>query len=256
MNNLDKTLAEKIIKLHHVYTNMISRCYSPSNKNYKNYGGRGIYVCDEWKDDQFSFIEWAIFEGGYEIGLSNDRENNDGPYSPDNCRFTTAKVQNNNRRDNAYVKKSDGSIVPVRDFCQEMGITKEAYYQRRKNGLPIDMTRRPLNKKIIDSTGKDWTLKEMSEYFQIPYRTLQDRWRLHPEYTFEELTRSNETQSIHDPRCSIVKDEDGQILTLRQFANKYNIAVNCIRHRFYRGIRNPKHLKMPSDRTVRKPKLD
>ncbi len=74
-----------------------SRCYSPSAVGFRNYGGRGICVCDEWLNDCAEFCRWAV-ANGYVPGLDIDRRNNDGPYSPDNCRFVTRRQNSFNRR--------------------------------------------------------------------------------------------------------------------------------------------------------------
>lgn len=77
-----------------------NRCYNPNTKYYPDYGGRGIKVCDEWMDKEHgisNFIKWS-YENGYKEGLSIDRIDNDGDYTPENCRWTTASVQMFNRR--------------------------------------------------------------------------------------------------------------------------------------------------------------
>jgi len=91
-------------KLNYIWTAMKERCFNPNNKSYDNYGGRGITVCDEWKNDYAAFSKWSK-ENGYREGLTLDRINNDGGYSPDNCRWTTYKVQSNNRRPRRWAKK-------------------------------------------------------------------------------------------------------------------------------------------------------
>lgn len=76
------------------------RCYNPNDSGYKNYGGRGIKVCEEWLDKETgfkNFYNWSI-NNGYREDLSIDRINNDGNYEPTNCRWTTRKIQNNNTR--------------------------------------------------------------------------------------------------------------------------------------------------------------
>lgn len=84
-------------KLYHIWQSMKERVFNIKDKAYKNYGGRGITVCNEWKNDFMSFYNWSI-ENGYKEGLSIDRINNDGNYEPLNCRWTTRNIQNRNIR--------------------------------------------------------------------------------------------------------------------------------------------------------------
>lgn len=84
-------------KLYDVFIHIISRCFDSKNTSYKNYGGRGITVCDEWKNNYILFKQWAL-ENGYEEGLTVDRINNNGDYSPENCRLVSPKIQNINKR--------------------------------------------------------------------------------------------------------------------------------------------------------------
>lgn len=82
--------------LYKIYKAMKERTMKEYNKRYKNYGGRGIKICDEWLNDFKAFYEWAI-NNGYKEGFTIDRVDVNGNYEPPNCRWVTWKKQENNR---------------------------------------------------------------------------------------------------------------------------------------------------------------
>lgn len=83
-------------RVYRIWNGMRTRCNNPNSKDYRKYGERGIKVCDEWNDFK-TFQIWAV-QNGYSDNLSIDRIDNDNGYSPDNCRWADAFVQNSNRK--------------------------------------------------------------------------------------------------------------------------------------------------------------
>lgn len=104
------------------------RCRNPKNDNYPRYGAKGIDVCKEWDDFQ-AFYDWSM-ANGYKDGLTLDRIDNDGPYSPGNCRWATMKEQSNNKRNNIKVL-FDGELIGIEEAIKRSGITKSVFHSRR-----------------------------------------------------------------------------------------------------------------------------
>ena len=89
-------------RLYRIWRGMKDRCTNPTNKGYPSYGGRGITICEEWLDNFEAFYAWAM-ANGYDPNAPRyqctiDRIDNDGNYSPSNCRWTTMATQNKNKR--------------------------------------------------------------------------------------------------------------------------------------------------------------
>ena len=115
-------------KLYMVWGSMIQRCVNPKNKGYENYGARGIDVCDEWKTDYSIFEAWAM-NNGYKEGLLLDRQDNDKSYGPENCRWVTRVVQNNNRRSCRYLPVR-GQMLSIAQAAKILGVNKDTLRHR------------------------------------------------------------------------------------------------------------------------------
>lgn len=118
-----------------IYYNMRSRCYNENTPKYKNHGGRGIGMCDEWlgKNGLINFYNWSM-SNGYSEELTLDRIDNDGNYEPNNCRWTNYGEQNRNKRDNVYIT-INGVTKIMQDWANEYGISESTIHSRIEKGL-------------------------------------------------------------------------------------------------------------------------
>lgn len=112
-----KEVNKEKLHLYHVWHSMKTRCYNKNHKAYYRYGGRGIIVCDEWKNSFKAFQKWAQ-QSGYKIELSIDRINNDGNYEPSNCRWATQEEQMNNMSRNKLFEYK-GQIYTLMQLSKE-----------------------------------------------------------------------------------------------------------------------------------------
>lgn len=124
--------------LHRTWSNAKSRCYDANSTPFKDYGGRGITFCEEWKNSFQAFYDWAM-ANGYKHGLTLDRIDNNKGYSPDNCRWATMKEQSNNRRSNKYLEFR-GETRTVSQWSEITGIHNDTILKRLKHGWSVDKT--------------------------------------------------------------------------------------------------------------------
>lgn len=125
-------------RLYNIWGCMVQRCYNSNTPCYNLYGGRGITICDEWRRDFRSFYDWAMTHG-YKDDLTIDRIDNDKGYSPDNCRWITAKEQGNNRSTNRYLD-FNGERHTISEWGKLLGIDSETISSRLRRGWSIEKT--------------------------------------------------------------------------------------------------------------------
>ena len=133
-------------RLSKILNSMKERCYKQSHPAYKNYGGRGITICDEWMDGKNghnNFVAWALSHG-YNDDLSIDRIDNNGNYDPSNCRWSTAKRQNRNTRVTRYIDYK-GSRMCIADVADITGINASTLRSRIKYGWSNDRLFSPVD---------------------------------------------------------------------------------------------------------------
>lgn len=123
-------------RLFEIWCRMRERCTNPAKDHYDRYGGRGIKVCNEWMKDFVPFKEWAL-ANGYQDNLSIDRIDNDGDYSPDNCRWATQSEQCRNRS-NTVKLTHNGETKPLADWSELYGVKYKLAHERYKKGWPFE----------------------------------------------------------------------------------------------------------------------
>jgi len=124
---------------------MRNRCTSPNSPAWEDYGGRGITVCERWLNSPANFIaDMGPRPPGYEL----DRIDNDGPYSPENCRWTTRRINDRNRRSNVYLE-AFGERKTKAEWCEQFGIATDTLSLRiSKQGLSVEEAlTRPIKEK-------------------------------------------------------------------------------------------------------------
>lgn len=142
---INKTHGMSDTGLYEAWSHMKQRCLNPNDRNYHNYGGRGIAVCDEWMAFD-PFKEWSL-KNGYSPSLSLDRIDNDKGYYPENCRWADRKTQTNNRRNTIYIT-AYGKTLPCAEWARKTGIPTNTLRGRIMSGWTSeDAVSKPVKRK-------------------------------------------------------------------------------------------------------------
>lgn len=151
---------QKNTKLYKVWVGMRARCRNKTDRLYKYYGGRGISVCDLWKE-YLPFMVWA-YSNGYSENLEIDRIDNDGNYSPENCRIVTSKINNNNKRNNIRIR-AFGEEKTAYDWSvdKRCNVKQRLLTERIRLGMPPEKAITMINTHIRTSryTGVSYNNK-------------------------------------------------------------------------------------------------
>lgn len=132
---LSETVRDRMIKhghsqerLYRIWSKMIKRCHYTKDKDFPNYGGRGIAVCHEWKNDINIFSEWSNLNG-YKENLTIDRIDNDKGYCPENCRWVTREFNNSNKRNVINISINDITDT-LTGWANRINIPRKRLYKR------------------------------------------------------------------------------------------------------------------------------
>lgn len=134
--------------LYETWKRMKTRCYNKNCADYKDYGGRGIAVCDSWKDDFVEFMYWAL-KHGWQKGLSIERKNYDKGYSPENCTWIPCRDQAKNRRTVRLITYN-GETHNISEWAKITGIPRRTLLMRlgSKNFTTQEAFEKPVNKAL------------------------------------------------------------------------------------------------------------
>lgn len=123
-------------RIHQIWTNMKTRCLNPNVPAFKDYGGRGISVCEEWMKSFSSFYHWAL-QNGYSTALTLDRIDVNGNYEPSNCKWSTKEEQSRNRRFNRRITYN-GKNLTIGEWAKEVNLTWNIIAWRLDSGWSIE----------------------------------------------------------------------------------------------------------------------
>ena len=132
-----KTHGESNTRLYSIWESMKARCYYKKHNKYKDYGGRGITVCEEWKNSFESFRDWAL-QNGYKDNLTLDRINNNKGYLPENCRWVTQSEQCKNKRPKESKYFSGLTLKEIYKKADEKNLKRLTVYMRLKRGWSLE----------------------------------------------------------------------------------------------------------------------
>lgn len=176
----DEACTERAIKFRHrvgdhkrlysIYNGIKKRCYATREPRYKDYGARGIRMCDEWLNpvNGFdNFAEWS-FSHNYNDDMTIDRINVDGNYEPENCRWIPLREQALNKRDTLRVTYQ-GQTIPLRELCDKRGVNYDTVHNR------IYSLKWSVEKAIETPSQQDGSLRSKCEEMGISYSTVRDR---------------------------------------------------------------------------------
>lgn len=168
-------------RLYRIWSNMKDRCSNPKNKYYNRYGGRGIKVCAEWIDNFYIFEEWA-YSNGYREYLTIDRIDNNGDYSPKNCRWSTQSAQMRNTSKSVFLT-IDGDKRNINEWAELTGLSVETIRRRYFKGDTGADLIRPCHSVIhsaaplYEVNGMVKSAKEWAQDIGISVSGFNARWR-------------------------------------------------------------------------------
>lgn len=219
--------------LYRVWQKMKSRCYSKNAKCYSNYGGRGVYVCDEWKNNPKAFVEWGL-ANGWQKGLELDKDiipKKSGiealVYSPATCCFVTHSENNRHKRDNRIVEHN-GKKQTVVEWSEELGIKRTALDGRLRRTGTLEKSKLPRKRivgKIVHHDGRSQDLSGWAKEYGIRYKLLHER--IQRGMSLSEALTTPKNHNIDNITFN------GKVQNLSRWAKELNISQATLFNRLY-----------------------
>ena len=167
-------------RLYKIWQDMKQRCYNTNNKDFSNYGKRGIKVCDEWRNDYSSFKKWS-YANGYNKNVDStkcsiDRIDNNKGYSPDNCRWVDARTQANNRQNNVYYVYNNEKHT-LSQWCRILDLNYDFVRRRIHQGMSFERAIKQDKKesKLYTHSGKTHTIQEWAVILNVSDKAIYSR---------------------------------------------------------------------------------
>lgn len=184
----------KVKRIGHIYGNMIRRCHDPRSINYKDYGGSGIRVCDEWLNDHTAFENWML-DNGYQDTWEIDRIDHTKGYCPENCRLVPPGYNSKFNRSNTPNYIINGELVTGPDIARRLGLPKyyftnmrrkhgKEYTQKTMEGMLDGTIPLPDKNSCIEFNGKEYNMAELARLLELDYMPLYHKHYAWPEKKF------------------------------------------------------------------------
>lgn len=218
---MDATTRRKLLK---VFSHMRERCYDQADRRYKDWGGRGIKICQEWLDNPNNFIQWAE-NSGYLPGLTIDRVNNNGDYSPENCRWVSIAENNQNRRSTRFYT-IDGETKNLQQWCETYSVSRSMVNKRLQMGWDIKsaLTTPKRERDTSSIVGKKFGRLEVVRFSHI----------------------GKNRQSYYECLCSC---GNSAIVNANKLITGHTRSCGCMQYEMRKNLGNNTHSKQPCDKT-------
>lgn len=223
-------------RLYKAWANMKARCYNPNNNRYHRYGGRGITVCDEWKNDFEAFQQWAL-SNGYRDDLTIERINNNKGYSPKNCRWATHKEQGNNKSTNTIITYM-GETHTLAEWAEKLGIDYHTllsrYHYKKWSIKDTLMTPVRDSERLLELNGEVHNMADWGRITGFGKEAIRSRLRMG--WSVEDALTKPVNENIRAANCHRKSyTYKGFTGTLKALSKHLGLSYSMLQCRLFRG---------------------